>query len=169
MSAETSAEYSAKSQSCCSHIPVAFANLFLRWWIGLRFLMAGVAKFREGSVWGKATFNMDNYNTNTDRIGKLMAENSILPPAMCYAYAHSIGFILLAVGLWMFVGLFTNVGLIVAGFTALSLGFGLASLPDDTEVVYIGIHILVIAGALATSRANKLSLDGLFFSRKSND
>jgi thiosulfate dehydrogenase (quinone) large subunit len=134
--------------------------------------MAGVDKFREGNGWGTApgnvTFSLENYAIKTERIAKLMADNSFLPADMCDLYARSIGYVLLAVGAWVVVGLFTEFALLAAGLTVLSLGFGLAALPDDTEVVYIGIHVLVVAAALATCRNKGISLDGLFFRRKAD-
>lgn len=155
-----------------SPVALAFANLLLRLWVGLRLFMAGVDKFREGNGWGSApgsvSFSMDNYAAKTGRIAKLMTENSFFPKEMCEMYAKSIGYVLLAVGVWVVVGLFTEVGLLLAGLTVLSLGLGLAALPDDTEVVYIGIHVLIIAAALATCKAKQISLDGLFFRRKAD-
>lgn len=153
---------------CCSSIHLTFANLILRLWIGLRLFMAGVDKFRDGDGAEKVTFSLENYATKSDRIAKLMSDNSFLPADMCNMYAHSIGYVLLAVGAWVVVGLFTEFALLIAGFTVLSLGFGLAALPDDTEVVYIGIHVLVVAAALATCRNKGISLDGLFFRKKSD-
>jgi uncharacterized membrane protein YphA (DoxX/SURF4 family) len=153
------------NQKCCSS-SMAYANLILRLWVGLRLFMAGLDKFREGNGFKNVSFSMFNYNNKTERIAKLMADNSFLPEGMCYAYAKSIGFVLLAVGVWVTVGICTELGLLAAGLTFLSLGFGLAVLPDDTEVVYIGIHTLIVAAALATSKSNKFSLDGLFGSKK---
>ena len=165
------------SPKCCS-CSLAMANFLLRLWIGLRLFMAGVAKFRAGNGFGHPHFSFSsanllslenkdvgavslswtNYLPNTERIAKLMADNSMLPEFMCNAYAKSIGFVLLFVGAWVAVGIFQELGLFVAGLTVLSLGFGLASLPDDTEVVYIGVHILVVAAALATSKKNRRAL-----------
>jgi thiosulfate dehydrogenase (quinone) large subunit len=159
---------SESETKCCSGLHLTFANLILRLWIGLRLFMAGVDKFRAGDGADKVTFSMDNYAAKTARIAKLMSDNSFLPANMCDLYAKSIGYVLLAVGAWVVVGLFTELGLLAAGFTVLSLGFGLAALPDDTEVVYIGIHVLVIAGALATCRTKGISLDGLLFRRKAD-
>ncbi len=147
--------------SCRYGISFVFANLILRLWVALRLFMAGVDKWRGGDG-AKATFNMDNFNVKTDRIAKLMSDNSFLPESMAGPYSKSIGYILIAVGIWVALGLFSEVALLAAGFTVLSLAFGLAALPDDTEVVYIGIHVLIIAFALVTQKANKISLDGLF-------
>lgn len=144
---------------------LASAHLLLRLWVSLRLFMAGIDKFRSGNG-SDATFSLENYEKKTGAIAKLMSTNSFLPEAMCNAYAHSIGFVLVIVGIWTALGIFTNLSLLVAGLTCLSLGFGLAALPDDTEVVLIGVHILVVAGALATAKARQFSLDGLLFRKK---
>jgi hypothetical protein len=81
--------------------------------------------------------------------------------AMQSTYAKTIPFHLLALGVLIALGLSTEVSLSLAGLLVLSLGFGLASLPDDTEVVYIGIHCLVVAAALLTARFRMFSVDGL--------
>ncbi len=146
---------------------LVFANLLLRLWVGLRLIGAGLDKFRAGDG-TSATFNLENYKTKTGAIAKLTADHGFLPQSLCDAYAQPLGYILIAAGLWAVVGLFLELGLLFAGFVVLSLGVGLATLPDDTEVVLIGIHVLIIAAALATSRHKSLSLDGLLFRRKAD-
>lgn len=151
---------------CCSSLHLTFANLLLRLWVGLRLFMAGVDKFRDGDGAENVSFNMENYAIKTGRIAKLMAENSFIPEKLCGPYAQGIGFALLATGAWVVIGLFTEIGLLMAGLVLLSLGFGLAALPDDTEVVYIGVSVLIVAAALATCRHKQISLDGILFRRK---
>ncbi|MDZ4288343.1 MAG: hypothetical protein U0984_10310 [Prosthecobacter sp.] len=147
-------------------LDLAFANLILRLWVALRLVMAGVDKFRMGDG-AAATFNSGNYETKTGLIAKLMSENSFLPsimsPGMINSYAHSIGYVLLVVGVWVIVGLFSEFALLAAGLTFVSLGFGLAALPDDMELTAnIGIAIAITALALKTNRHGFISLDGLF-------
>jgi uncharacterized membrane protein YphA (DoxX/SURF4 family) len=144
---------------------LASAHLILRLFVALRLLMAGLDKFRAGNG-PDTTFSLENYTKKSDAIANLMSTNSFLPAAMCQSYAHSIGYVLVLVGLWTAVGIFTNLSLLVAGLTFLSLGFGLAALPDDTEVVFIGIQVLITAAALATAKARQFSLDGLLFRKK---
>lgn len=156
------------SESLKTQWNLVFANLLLRLWIGLRLFMAGLDKFRAGDG-ANTTFNLENYKTKTGRIAQLTWEHGFLPQKLCEAYAQPLGYILIAAGVWAVIGLFLELGLLFAGFVVLSLGLGLATLPDDTEVVYIGIHILIIAAALATSRHKTLSLDGLFFRRSKSD
>jgi uncharacterized membrane protein YphA (DoxX/SURF4 family) len=160
---------SPSSASCC-RAELAYANLIARLWVALRLFMAGVDKFRGGE--GTAsTFSSVHYEKKTEIIAKLMKDNSMLPSFMpewaIDQYAHSIGYILLAVGAWVAVGLFSEFALLAAGLTFLSLGFGLAALPDDLEMCSnIGIGILITFAALVTSRYGRVSLDGLLRRKK---
>jgi thiosulfate dehydrogenase [quinone] large subunit len=124
--------------------------------------MAGVDKFRAGDG-ASATFNMANYEAKSAQIAKLMTDNSIVPAAMVGPYAHYIGFVLLGVGAWVAIGLLSEYALFAAGVTLLSLGFGLAALPDDMELTAnIGVGIIITGLALMTNKYGFLSLDGLF-------
>ncbi len=162
-----SAENQVTSSACCSSWAFAFAHLITRLWVALRLFMAGVDKFRKGSGADGTTFSLENYHEKSTQIASLMSSNSFLPEQLCKAFANGIGYALLAVGAWVAIGLFTEFSLLVAGFLLLSLGFGLAVLPDDTEVVMIGVSILIAAAALMSAHAKTFSLDRLFFRRKS--
>ncbi len=158
------------STHCCPRLDLAFANLITRLWVALRLFMAGVDKFRSGDG-AAATFNAGNYDTKTGVIAKLMTDNSFLPaflpPSAIDAYAHSIGYVLLIVGVWVALGLFSEISLLAAGLTFLSLGFGLAALPDDTELgVNIGIGIVIVFLALSTAKHGFISLDGILRRKK---
>jgi len=175
-----------KTSECCSkfRFDLAFANLLLRLWIGLRLVGAGIDKWRAGSCWGfkgvgpdgaeidiarGVTFSADNYDKKLGAIAKLTFDKGFLPKPLCDLYAKPLGYILVGVGAWVIIGLLSELSLFAAGLVFLSLGVGLATLPDDTEVVLIGIQILIVAAALATSKHKNFSLDGLFFGRKKSD
>lgn len=160
-----SAENQDTGSKCCSSLAFAYAHLITRLWVALRLVMAGIDKFRAGSG-ETATFSMENYHKKSEQIAELMSSNSFLPADMCKLYAGSIGYVLLAVGIWVAIGLFTELSLFAAGLVLLSLGFGLAALPDDTEVVMIGVSILIAAAALMTAHAKTFSVDRLFFRKK---
>lgn len=160
----------ACSTPCCPRFDLAAANLVTRLWVGLRLFMAGLDKFRAGDG-ADATFNLANYDTKTGLIAKLMSDNSFLPAVLpsfaIDAYAHSIGFVLLIVGIWVALGIFSETSLLAAGLTFLSLGFGLAALPDDTELgVNIGIGVIITYLALSTAKHGWLSLDGVLSRKK---
>ncbi len=151
---------------CCSNLAPAYAHLLLRLWVGLRLFMAGLDKFRWGNG-PTTTFALENYEKKSAPIAKLMSENSFLPASACESFAAVIGYILLPVGLWVIVGLFAELGLLAAGLVFLMLGFGLASLPDDNEMVTnIGLSIGLTALALMTAHAKKFSLDGILRGKK---
>ncbi|MBE2283647.1 MAG: hypothetical protein IAE77_09355 [Prosthecobacter sp.] len=157
----------SSSSQCCGSLNYAFAHLLLRLWVGMRLFMAGLDKFRWGNG-PETTFSIANY---TDKkgppISKLMATNSFLPESMCTAFGGTIGYILIPVGIWVALGIFTEFGLLAAGLVFLMLGFGLAALPDDTEVVSnIGLSVLIVAAALVTAKAKAFSLDGILFRKK---
>jgi uncharacterized membrane protein YphA (DoxX/SURF4 family) len=147
-------------------LDLAFANLTLRLWVALRLVMAGVDKFRSGDG-AAAVFSMENYEKKSGLIATLMTKNSFLPsimsPEMINTYAHSIGYALIGVGAWVLIGLLSEFALVAAGLTFISLGFGLAALPDDMELTAnIGTGIVITALALMTNRHGFLSVDGLF-------
>lgn len=150
----------SKSSSNSCRCELASANLLLRLWIGLRMIMAGLDKFRAGEG-ESATFSLDNYEAKVGRIAQLTWEKGFLPEWMCKAYAAPIGYLLIIGGLWALLGIFSRLGLLFAGLMFLSLGVGLSTLPDDTEVVLIGVHILIVAAALMTTPHAKFSIDGL--------
>lgn len=157
----------SSSSKCCGNSGYAFAHLLLRLWVGMRLFMAGLDKFRWGNG-PDTTFSIANY---TDKkgppISKLMATNSFLPESMCNAFGSTIGYILVPVGIWVALGICTEFGLLAAGIVFLMLGFGLAALPDDAEVVSnIGLSILIVAAALVTSKAKTFSLDGILGRKK---
>lgn len=154
---------STKCNNCCGY---AYAHLLLRLWVGMRLFMAGLDKFRWGNG-PTVNFGLENYAKKTDPLAKLMTDNSFLPEIACKNFASVVGYILIPVGIWVVIGLFTELGLLAAGLVFLALGFGLAALPDDTEVVSnIGLSILIVAAALVTSKAKTFSLDRLFFRKK---
>ena len=155
----------SSSSKCCGSLSYDFAHLLLRLWVGMRLFMAGLDKFRWGNG-PTVSFGLDNYSKKTGPLAKLMADNSFMPQWACDAFAATIGYILVPVGIWVAIGICTEFGLLAAGLVFLSLGLGLAALPDDTEVVSnIGLSILIVAAALVTSKAKTFSIDG-FLARK---
>ncbi|MCX6852088.1 MAG: DoxX family membrane protein [Verrucomicrobia bacterium] len=156
----------SSSSKCCGSLSYDFAHLLLRLWVGLRLFMAGLDKFRWGNG-PTVSFGLDNYAKKTGPLAKLMTDNSFMPEWACNAFAATIGYILVPVGIWVAIGIFTEFGLLAAGLVFLALGMGLASLPDDTEVVSnIGLSILIVAAALVTAKAKTFSIDGILARKK---
>ncbi len=159
---------SDKSASCC-RLEWTFAHLILRLWVGLRLFMAGIDKFREK---GGTTFSFGNLKTNLTPIEKLMTENTpnfLLPDAVIAPYFYVLSFALVIVGFTCILGIATRLSLLLGGLLFVSLSFGIMALPDDKDAVWLGIQVAITAFALITASHNKLSVDGLFFGKKSSE
>lgn len=135
----------------------AWACLLLRLWVGMRLLFAGLTKWKSGAN----EFKAEAMQTKMDAISEQMATNTPIPRGMTDAFANTLPYALVIVGALIIVGLFTRLSLIAGGFIFLSLAFGLMMLPDDTQSIFRGIEIGLLAGALALSRYNVLAVDNL--------
>ncbi len=135
----------------------AWACLLLRLWVGMRLLFAGLTKWKSGAN----EFKAEAMKKKMEAISEMMATNTPMSREMTDAYANMLPYALVAAGALIIVGLFTRLSLIVGGFLFLSLAFGLMLLPDDTEAVFRGIEIALVAGALMMSKYNILAVDNL--------
>jgi hypothetical protein len=164
------------SPSATHCIGLAFGALLLRLFIGMRLLFAGLEKWKTKvtvvndetgeklTYWTYQIFgegSSEVYNTNIGRITSNMNNDSPLPFWMIEQYAGTLGWMLLIVGAWVLVGLFSRASLVVAGFVFLSLTFGLATIGADPEIVERGIEIGLVVGALALARYQVFGVDGL--------
>lgn len=154
-----------KNETTCASCGHNAASFLLRLWIGLRLFFAGLEKFRAGSG-VEATYNMSNYKEKMGIIAQGVADNSFLPKALCNAYAFPLGFLLLIVGIWVLLGIAHRFSLLVAGLLFVSLAFGVMVLPDDTQSLYLGLHVAICAYALTLSKYDWLSLGWLLNRKK---
>ncbi len=150
-------QHCSKKPCCKLFMGEAWACLLLRLWVGMRLLFAGLTKWKSGA----SEFKADAMKTKMQAISEQMATNTPIPRGMTDAFANSLPYALVAAGALIIVGLFTRLSLIAGGFIFLSLAFGLMMLPDDTQSIYRGIEIGLVAGALALSRYNILAVDNL--------
>ena len=157
----------ASSSKCRSEI--AFANLILRLWVGLRLFMAGIDKFRDKATKQYALGDLAVLKKNVQPLYDNMTAETFLPSFMVSNYVFVLSYALIIVGIWVIVGLFTRLGLLLAGFLFVSLSFGLMALPDDDQAVFRGIEVAITAFALVTAGHNLISLDGLLFRSKKSE
>jgi len=140
----------------------AWACFFLRMWIGMRLLFAGLTKWKgTNEETGLAEFSPSHGAKVMENITGVMRANTPIPESMLAAYATFLPWALVITGIWVIIGLFTRISLIVAGAVILSLSFGLMLLPDDVDVVRRGVELIVIALALMTVKHNILAVDNL--------
>ncbi|MEM0898277.1 MAG: hypothetical protein AAGJ79_15520 [Verrucomicrobiota bacterium] len=141
----------------------AWACFFLRMFVGMRLMFAGLTKFKWTGPDG-VQYKFNEASPSMDSIRAMMSDNTLLGqyPAVLDAYSSTLPWILIGVGAWVISGWFTRMSLIAAGGTFLSLALGLMMLPDDNETVYRGIELLCVAGALCLVRYNILAMDNLW-------
>jgi thiosulfate dehydrogenase [quinone] large subunit len=152
--------------------------LLIRLWVGFRMLLAGVDKFeKDGEL------SLETYAETTEKLRSLIVDNGrILNSTMesfftfilrqestpewaektlsfCVnTFAYSLGWILIANGALLILGIFSRINLILAGLIYLGLSIGLMSLPDEEGIAWLGIHMGLVALALSVSRCSKLNL-----------
>ncbi|MEC9041762.1 MAG: hypothetical protein VYB42_00650 [Verrucomicrobiota bacterium] len=146
----------------------AWACFFLRMWIGMRLMFAGLTKFLVKNEEGKWTFDPENAKYVMSNITSTMETNTAIPAWSLGPYSAVLPWALLIVGASVMFGFFTRISLFLAGALVLSLSFGLMLLPDDTAAVERGVEIIVVGLALMTVKHNVGAVDnliGLAFSK----
>jgi thiosulfate dehydrogenase (quinone) large subunit len=129
------------------------AFVLLRLFIGLRTLLAGIDKFESGG-----TYSFANYYKNMGRMAQGITSASFLPLWATNNFAHSIGYVLVILGLALLLGLRTRVTLIFTGLTYVGLSFGLMAVQEDEGVAWLGIYIALIIAALCLVRHNRFAI-----------
>lgn len=129
------------------------AFLLLRLFLGLRTFLAGLEKFEAG---GKYSF--ENYYNNMSRMAAGITGASFMPLWMTKAFAMSLGYLLLVFGVTLLLGLKTRWSLILTGLLYVGLSFGLMAVQEGEGVAWLGMHIVMFAGALILVRYNRFAL-----------
>lgn len=131
----------------------AAAFLLLRLFLGLRALLAGFDKFESGG-----TYSLANYAKNMGRMAEGITGASFLPLWMTRLFAGSLGYVLLALGVALLLGLKTRLTLVLMGLVYVGLAFGLMAVQEDQGVAWLGIYVILIAGALVLVRHDRFAL-----------
>ncbi len=140
----------------------AWACFFLRMWIGMRLMFAGLTKFLNKNDEGGWSFDQEKAGKVMGSITETMKANTAIPEAMLGPYATVLPWALLIVGAAWMLGIWTRISLFLAGGLVLSLSLGLMLLPDDTAAVERGVEIIVVGLALMTVKHNTGAVDNLF-------
>lgn len=130
-----------------------WAFLTLRLFLGLRFLTAGLGKFN-----GEDGYAFSNYYDGFVASQLNRFEQSNLPGFLSAPFLHALGYLEIALGILLLLGVKTKYVLALYGLTFVALAFGLMLQANHTGVTNIGIHILITAAALYFVRHNKLEL-----------
>jgi len=129
------------------------AFLLLRLFLGLRTLAAGLEKFEANK-----SFSFSNYSENMNRMATAISNYSIIPLWAAKTFALSLGFLLIALGLAILLGIKSRASLFLAGLVYVGLGFGLMAVQEGEGVAWIGMQVLMFAVALVLVRHNCCTL-----------
>jgi len=152
----------SEQSKCCKFFQgEAWACFFLRMWIGMRLMFAGLTKFLGKNEVGGWSFDPENAQYTMSNITATMEANTAIPKFMLDQYSTVLPWALLLVGASVMLGFFTRISLFLAGALVLSLSFGLMLLPDDTAAVERGVEIIVVGLALMTVKNNVGAVDNL--------
>lgn len=129
------------------------AFLLLRLFLALRTLLAGLEKFESGGV-----YSLANYTKNMERMATGITGASFLPLWATKLFAFSLGYVLVALGLALLLGLKTRITLVLTGLLYLGLSFGLMAVQDNEGVAWLSTYVLMIAVALVFVRHDRLAV-----------
>lgn len=129
------------------------AFLLLRLFLGLRTLFAGIEKFERGG-----SYSFSNYYENMTRMAQGITGASFMPLWATKNFALFLGYALLVLGVGLLLGLKTRLTLVLTGLVYIGLAFGLMAVQEGEGVAWLGIHVVMIVGALLLVRHNRYVL-----------
>ena len=148
-------ENSASTNCCNSRLEYTGAFLLLRLWLGLRTLFAGIEKFESGG-----SYSFENYYKNMGRMAQGITSASFMPLWMTKNFAHSLGYLLVVFGLCLLLGVKSRISLFLTGLLYVGLSFGLMAVQEGEGVAWLGMHVVMIAGALVLVRHDRFAIWG---------
>ena len=146
-------DISASSYTTTPRAEYTAAFLLLRLFLGLRTLAAGLEKFEANK-----SFSFSNYSENMNRMATAISNFSIIPLWASKMFAMSLGFLLVALGVTILLGIKSRASLFLAGLVYVGLGFGLMAVQEGEGVAWIGMQVLMFAVALVLVRHNRCTL-----------
>lgn len=129
------------------------AFLLLRLFLGLRALLAGLEKFEAGG-----RYSFEAYYQNMGRMASGITGASFLPLWATRPFAHSIGYLLLVLGMVLLLGIKQRLSLLAMGLVYVALAFGLMAVQESEGVAWLGVHVGLCAAALLLARHNRFAL-----------
>jgi thiosulfate dehydrogenase [quinone] large subunit len=155
-----------------------YAFLVLRLWLGFRALFAGIEKFAdvrnkqiplldatgEPDISGATVqvqekfYAFANYQAVPDALREKLALEPLLPAWLAAPFYATLGWLLVAFGLTLLLGLWTRVSLLAMGLLYTALSLGLILLKQDAGIAWLALHIGLVAYALQLSKFNRFAI-----------
>jgi thiosulfate dehydrogenase [quinone] large subunit len=83
---------------------------------------------------------------------------SFLPLWTTRPFAHSIGYLLILVGVTLLLGIKTRLTLLAHGLLYVALSFGLMVVQEGEGVAWLGMHVILAIGGLLLVQYNRFAL-----------
>jgi thiosulfate dehydrogenase [quinone] large subunit len=120
-----------------------WAFLLLRLFLGLRTLLAGAEKFENGGI-----YSLANYTKAMGKMAEGITGASFLPLWATRGFALPLGFVLIALGAALLLGIKPVLTLRGTGLVYVGLAFGLMAVQEGEGVAWLGIYVAMIVAAL---------------------
>lgn len=129
-----------------------WAFISLRLFLGLRFLLAGLGKFKNS----ENDYSFSAYYDGFCAWIISAFEKTDIPGFLVSIYAYTIGYLEIVLGLLLLAGVKTKWVLALFALTFVSLAYGQMVLGDGGKVNEIGFYLIFTTAALYFVRHNKL-------------
>ena len=157
---------------------LTYAFWTLRLWLGLRALLAGIEKF-SGTInvqqplldqngtpdssgamveVEKKVYGFAHYQAIPDSLQDKFAGEPLLPGLLTTPFYAILGYLLIVLGLALLLGIRTRETLFGMGLLYCVLTIGLILIGEQQGVAWMGIHVMIVAAALALSPYNRWTL-----------
>jgi thiosulfate dehydrogenase [quinone] large subunit len=158
------------------------AFLLLRLWLGMRAIITGLEKF-AGKVteqkplldeFGQPDINgamvavdhkvyaLKYYQGLPAALASKFSAEPLLPGFLMKPYSALLGYVLIAAGLTLVLGIATRTSLFIHGLIYVSLSFGLVLINESGGVAWLAIHLLLVVAALRLAQHNRFALTQRF-------
>ena len=179
MSHESEDSCCAKKPCCDSNsLALVYASLLARLWLGVRAVQTGVEKFSktvqldgqavsvdgaantEGltTVTSSKVYGLENYHGVPEALMKKFEGEPLMLKFALPLYDKVLGPALIVLGLTILLGVAYRSSLFVLGLLYISLTWGLILIKQDDGVSWLGVHMILILGALALARHNRFAI-----------
>ncbi len=151
-------EREESSPKLCGWSDETWAFLVLRLWLAMRAIVTGLQKFQGVDEGGQAAFGLKYYKAMPDALLNKIAAEPLFPAFLSKPFTASLGYLLIISGLMTLLGLGTRISLVIQGVLYVALTFGLILIKQDAGVAWLGIHVALVAMALAWAKHNRLAI-----------
>ena len=159
-------------------LALTFAFWTFRIWLGLRALFSGLEKFStkitvqqplldekgmpdaSGATVEvtQKVYGFSHYQAIPDSLKDKFAAEPLLPSIFAEPFYVLLGYILIILGLMLLIGIRTRETLLAMGLLYCMLTIGLILISQEQGVAWLGIHVIMVAGALVLTPFNRFTV-----------